>query len=134
MTEQETDRHLALRVVAMPRDTNPYGTIFGGVILSYVDQAGFVEARRHGVHRWVTASIERVDFKAPVHLGDVINLYSRTIRKGRTSVTVEVDVDAERCDTGEVDQVTSATLTLVAVDRDAHPIPFTSPPTAPEVC
>ncbi len=128
-----SERHLALRVVAMPRDTNPYGTIFGGVILSYIDQAGFVEARRHGVHRWVTASIERVDFRAPVHLGDVINLYSRTVRTGTTSVTIEVEVEAERCDTGKTDHVTSATMTLVAVDPKGNPIPFASPPTAPDV-
>src|SRR4029453_790048 len=85
-----TARALALRVVTMPRDTNQYGTVFGGVIMSYVDQAGFVEARRHGVHRWVTASIERVDFKAPVHLGDTVNFYAQTPRLGTTSVAVRV--------------------------------------------
>ena len=65
-----------LRVVTMPRDTNPYGTIFGGVVLSYIDQAAFVEARRHGRHRWGTAAIERVDFLAPIHLGDIVNLFA----------------------------------------------------------
>ncbi|MDP6541927.1 MAG: hotdog domain-containing protein, partial [Phycisphaerales bacterium] len=62
----------ALSVIMMPRDANIYGTIFGGIILSYIDQAGFVEARRHGVHRWLTASVERVDFKKPVFVGDVV--------------------------------------------------------------
>jgi len=85
------------------------------------------------LHRWVTASIERVDFKAPVHLGDVINLYSQTLRTGRTSVTVEVRVEAERCDTGLTIHVTNATMTLVAVDRDDNPIPFTDPPSAPRL-
>ena len=56
---------IALSVVMMPKDVNAYGSIFGGIILSYIDQAGFIEARKHGVHRWVTASIERVDFEAP---------------------------------------------------------------------
>jgi len=65
MSEAAENRYLALKVTMMPRDTNPHGTIFGGVILSYIDQAGFIEARRHGTHRWVTASIQRVD--APAH-------------------------------------------------------------------
>ncbi|MCC6660065.1 MAG: acyl-CoA thioesterase [Phycisphaerales bacterium] len=122
-------RTLALRVVTMPRDTNQYGTIFGGVILSYIDQAGFVEARRHGVHRWVTASIERVDFQAPVHLGDTVNFYAQTTRTGTKSVTVRVEVEAERFTGGAVVPVTSATVTMVAIDAAGVPIPFRSPPT-----
>lgn len=113
----------------MPRDTNPYGTIFGGVVLSYIDQAGFVEARRHGRHRWVTAAIERVEFKAPVHLGDVVNLYATTARLGTKSVTVSVEVEAERYDTGQTVAVTSATLVMVAIDPGGKPIPFNAPPT-----
>lgn len=127
-----TTRALALRVMTMPRDTNQYGTIFGGVILSYVDQAGFVEARRHGVHRWVTASIERVDFKAPVHLGDTVNFYASTTRTGTSSVTVLVEVEAERYATGQCIPVTAATLTMVSVDSTGKAIPFRSPPTAAE--
>lgn len=127
MTSPES-RRLALRVVTMPRDTNQYGTIFGGVILSYIDQAGFVEARRHGVHRWVTASIERVDFKAPVHLGDTVNFYARTTRMGTTSVTVQVEVEAERYSGGPTAAVTAATLTLVAVDGAGRPIAFRAAP------
>ncbi|MBK7405431.1 MAG: acyl-CoA thioesterase [Phycisphaerales bacterium] len=112
----------------MPRDTNQYGTIFGGVILSYIDQAGFVEARTHGAHRWVTASLDRVDFKAPVHLGDIVNFYTRTVREGTKSVTVEVEVEAERYLDGSLASVTAATMTMVAVNADGHPIPFNSPP------
>jgi acyl-CoA thioesterase YciA len=123
-------RSLALRVVTMPRDTNQYGTIFGGVIMSYIDQAGFVEARRHGVHRWVTASMERVDFKAPVHLGDTVNFYATTTREGTKSVTVQIEVEAERYTSGQTVPVTTATLTMVAVDAAGQPIPFKSPPTA----
>lgn len=127
MTSDAQSR-LALRVVTMPRDTNHYGTIFGGVILAYIDQAGFVEARRHGAHRWVTASIDRVDFKAPVQVGDTVNLYARTTRTGTTSVTVAIDVHAERYLDGSTVAVTSATLTLVAVDATGRPMPFRAPP------
>lgn len=123
-------RTLALRVVTMPRDTNQYGTIFGGVILSYIDQAGFVEARRHGVHRWVTAAMDRVDFKAPVHLGDTVNFYATTVRTGTSSVTVRIEVEAERFTSGQHIPVTTATMTLVAVDASGKAIPFRSPPTA----
>lgn len=118
-----------LRVVMMPRDTNQYGTIFGGVILSYIDQAGFVEARRHGAHRWVTAAIDRVDFKAPVHTGDVVSFLTRTVRTGTSSVTVAVEVLAERFSGRDTVQVTTASLTLVAVDASGRAIPFSAPPT-----
>lgn len=123
------NRTLALRVMTLTRDTNQYGTIFGGIILSYIDQAGFVEARRHGRHRWVTASIDRVDFHQPVHLGDVVNCYACTTRLGRTSVTVCVDVEAERYETGDTVSVTTATITMVAVDSTGKSIPYNSAPT-----
>ncbi len=129
---QSPDSRLALRVVAMPRDTNQYGTIFGGVILSYIDQAGFVEARRHGCHRWVTAAINTVVFEAPVNVGDVICFYTTTTRTGTTSVTVKIEVVAERYMTGETVDVTAADMTLVAVGPDGKPIPFGSPPTVVE--
>ncbi len=128
-TPTDPDRRLALRVVTMPRDTNQYGTIFGGVILSYIDQAGFVEARRHGVHRWVTAAMDRIDFSAPVHLGDVVNFWARTTRLGTKSVTVEIEVEAERYTSGDCVTVTRATITLVSVGADGQPIPFRSAPT-----
>lgn len=126
---ESNERRLALRVVTMPRETNIYGTIFGGVILSYIDQAGFVEARRHGVHRWVTASVDRVDFRAPVHTGDIVSLYTCTTRLGTKSVTVRVEVEAERYLTGDTTPVTTATVTLVSVDDKGAPIPFRSAPT-----
>ena len=94
----------------MPRDTNHYGTIFGGVILSYIDQAGFVAARRHAACKWVTAAIDRVEFKAPVLVGDVVNLYALTTRVGTTSVTVRIEVEAERNTDGTHVPVTAATL------------------------
>lgn len=115
---------LALRVVMMPKDTNHYQTIFGGVILSLIDQACFVQALRHRHHKWVTAAVDRVEFKAPVFIGDVVNCRTRTVREGTTSVTVAVEVDAERCDTGQVVPVTSAQLVMVCVDNEGKPMPW----------
>jgi len=126
------ERSLALRVMTMPRDTNQYGTIFGGVILSYIDQAGFVEARRHGAHRWVTVAMDRVEFHEPVHLGDIVNLYATTMRLGRTSVTVCVEVEAERYKSGRHVPVTVATLTMVSVDEEGRAMPFAGPPSTGE--
>lgn len=127
--EAPTDRRVALRVVMMPKDTNSYGAIFGGVILSHIDQAGFVEARRHGQHRWVTVALDRVEFHAPVFTGDIVSYYTRTTKTGRTSVTVQVEVDAERYLTGDTTRVTQATLVMVAVNAAGQPIPFNAPPT-----
>lgn len=121
--------HTALRVVMMPRDTNSYGTIFGGVILSYIDQAGFIEARRHGVHRWVTVSFDRVDFRAPVWVSDVVAFKTCTESTGTSSVKVCVRVEAERYTTGKPVLVTEARLTMVSVDEKGKAIPFNSPPT-----
>lgn len=122
------DRALALRVVSMPRDTNPNGTIFGGVILSYVDQAAMVAALRHAHCVWVTASMERVDFIAPVFLGDIIELYAHTTRVGTKSVQICVEVDARRHNTGEPIRVTTATVTMVSLDRAGRPVPFGEAP------
>ncbi len=120
----EHPRNLALRVVTRPNDTNHYGTVFGGVILAYIDQAGYVEARRHGAFTWVTASVERVDFEAPVGVGDVVSFYARTVRIGRTSLTVEIEVESERVESGRVARVTGATMTLVALDEHCRPTPI----------
>jgi acyl-CoA thioesterase YciA len=122
-------RCLALRIATLPRDTNHYGTIFGGVVLSYIDQAGFVEARRHGTHRWVTAALDRVEFKAPIHVGDVINLYTTPTKFGTKSITILVEVEAERFTNAQTVPVTAATMTMVAIDAAGKPIPFRSPPT-----
>ena len=123
---------IALSVVMMPRDANAYGSIFGGIILSYIDQAGFIEARKHGVHRWVTASMDRVDFEKPVFVGDVVRFYTSTIKTGTKSVSVEVTVIAERFDNNEQIEVTKAELTMVSIDAEGTTIPFLSSPTAHE--
>jgi acyl-CoA thioesterase YciA len=113
----------------MPRDSNIYGTIFGGIILSYIDQAAFVEARRHGVHRWVTASVDRVDFEQPIYVGDVVRFITKTAKTGTSSVVVDIKVEAERFDSGDLVRVTEATLTMVSVNGDGKAIPFSGPST-----
>ncbi|MFK7760182.1 MAG: acyl-CoA thioesterase [Phycisphaerales bacterium] len=125
------DQILAMRIVAMPRETNPYGTIFGGIILSYIDQAGFVEARRHGDLDWVTAAVDRVEFHAPVFVGDIVNCYSYTTRLGRTSLDVRIEVSAERFHTHDVVHVTTARMTMVGM-RDGKPFPFAECPCRPK--
>ena len=125
----EEGLHTALRVVMMPRDVNQYGSIFGGVILSYIDQAGFIEARRHGSHRWVTVAIDKVEFHAPVQVGDVVSFLTRTEKTGTSSVIVRIRVEAERYTSGDRVHVTEATLTMVSVNAACRPIPFNSAPT-----
>lgn len=123
------EKVMAMRIVTMPRETNPYGTIFGGIILSYIDQAGFVEARRHGNLDWVTAAMDKVEFHAPVYVGDIVTFITRTTRFGRTSIDVQVEVEAERFDSHEVVHVTSANMTLVGM-CDGKPFPFRESPCA----
>jgi acyl-CoA thioesterase YciA len=115
-----SEPYLAIQVVMMPRDTNPHGTIFGGVILSYIDQAGAIGARREVVLAGgqppavATVAVNRVEFKQPVLVGDVVRFLTRLVRMGRTSITMHVTVEAERG--GRVLQVTEAEVVYVAVD------------------
>lgn len=112
----------AIRVVMMPRDVNPQGTIFGGVILSLIDQAAFVEAlRQSSLHRWVTVSFNAVEFHQPVLVGDVLSLWAHAERVGRSSLTIHVQVRAQR--EGHADEiiVTNADVVLVAVDVEGRP-------------
>jgi acyl-CoA thioesterase YciA len=115
----------AIRVVMMPRDTNASGTIFGGVILSYIDQAAFVEARRQACHRYVTVMMNQVDFKQPVYVGDTLTLYAETTRIGRTSVHIHVNVVADRfTEPGTSIPVTEADVVFVAIDDRGRPTPI----------
>lgn len=116
----------AIRVVMMPRDTNPQGTIFGGVLMSLIDQAAFIEAMRQAPHRYVTVSMETVEFKRPVLVGDVLSLWANTERIGRTSIRVRVDVRASRRGVTDEIDVTSGVATLVAVDELGGPVPIAS--------
>ena len=108
----------AIRVAMLPRDTNSQGTIFGGVILSYIDMAGAIEAHRHtGMDRFVTVAMREVIFHAPVFVGDLVSFYCETIKIGTTSITVRVLVEAERYGKpGERARVTQAEVIYVAVD------------------
>ncbi|MCH7489454.1 MAG: acyl-CoA thioesterase [Gemmatimonadetes bacterium] len=117
----------AIRAVMMPRDTNAANTIFGGVLLSYIDQAGFVEARRQAHHRYVTLAVREVVFRAPVFVGDTVSFHTKTVRIGRTSITVQVKVTAERfAEEGVTADVTEAELVMVAIDENCKPVPIFS--------
>ncbi len=112
----------AIRVVMMPRDTNGEGSIFGGVILSYIDQAAYVEALRQAPHRYVTVSMKEVIFKEPVRVGDVLSLYGQATRIGRTSMTISVKVMAERSSIPpEIARVTEAEVVMVAIGDNCEP-------------
>jgi acyl-CoA thioesterase YciA len=113
----------AIRVVMMPRDVNAQGSIFGGVLLSLIDQAAFVEALRQSSRRYVTVAFEGVEFHKPVLVGDVLSLWAKTTRIGRTSVRVHVQVMAQRETVSSEITVTEADVVLVAVDASGAPIP-----------
>jgi acyl-CoA thioesterase YciA len=116
----------AIRAIMMPKDTNARGTIFGGVILSYIDQAAAIEAHRQFNRNFVTKAMNAVEFVAPVHVGDVVSFYARVIRLGRTSVAVRVDVEAEGFRNGDKQlvRVTEAEVVCVSVDKGGNPVPF----------
>lgn len=117
-------RDPAIRVVLLPRDTNPRGSIFGGVILAHVDLAGSVEARRHSPRNFVTVCMREVVFQKPVYVGDVVSFYAETLRVGRTSVTVRVSVEAQRReDPRKIVPVTQAEIVYVAVSDKGRPVP-----------
>ncbi len=127
---QQAERHMALKVVMMPRDTNPHGTIFGGVILSYIDQAGAVgayhEIRQSGATRKpiVTVGMKSVEFHHPVFIGDVLSFWTRLVRVGTTSITIHVEVEAER--DNQAKKLTEAEVTYVAIESTGvsrRPVP-----------
>ena len=107
----------------LPRDTNAEETIFGGVILSLIDQAAYVEAMRQKHARYVTIAFREVVFHEPVFVGDVLSLYAETLRAGKTSITTKVRVSANRRDDADVVvNVTEAEVVLVAVSGDGKPV------------
>jgi acyl-CoA thioesterase YciA len=125
MPNLPSERFLAIKVVMMPRDTNPVGTIFGGVLLSGIDQAGVVGA--HDVIRhqgWsaptlVTVAMNGVEFHQPVYVGDVVSFWTRVVRIGRTSIAVHVAVETSR--QGQTVRLTEAEVVYVAVDKQRRP-------------
>jgi acyl-CoA thioesterase YciA len=115
----------AIRVLMMPRDTNAHGTIFGGVILSYIDQAGAIEARRQGSRLMVTVSMDKIVFHAPVFVGDLVSFWTETLRIGNTSITVKVVVEAiHGNDPAAKVLVTEAQVVYVNVGEDRKPAPL----------
>ena len=128
-----SERIPAIRVLLLPKDTNAYGTIFGGVILANIDLASAIEARKVAAHRFVTKAMREVEFHEPVYVGDIVDFYTHTVRIGRTSVTVRVEVEAERWGNppltagttghGERVKVTEAEVVLVAVNEQGRPTP-----------
>ncbi len=125
----------AIRLLLLPKDTNAFGTIFGGVILSNIDLASAVEARKTAPLRYVTRAMHEVEFHEPVYLGDVVSFYTETVRLGRTSITVRVLVEAERwgigpraSPPGEAVKVTEAEVVMVAVDDHGRAVPIRPEP------
>jgi acyl-CoA thioesterase YciA len=115
----------AIRVLMMPRDTNAHGTIFGGVILSYIDQAGAIEARRQGLRFMVTVSMDKVVFHEPVFVGDLVSFWTETLRIGNTSITTKVVVEAIRGgDPLKKVLVTEAQVVYVNIGEDRRPTPI----------
>lgn len=117
--KSERLRNAAIRLTMMPRDTNAHGTIFGGVILSYIDVAGGVEAVRHTGHdRFVTVAMKEIIFHEPVFVGDLVSFYATTTKLGNTSITIKVIVEAERFGSrGQSVRVTEAEVVYVAINQ-----------------
>ncbi|MBK1733217.1 acyl-CoA thioesterase [Thiococcus pfennigii] len=119
------DWHLAIRVTAMPADTNAYGDIFGGWLMSQADIAGSTVAIQIAGGRIATVAVKEFRFVAPVLVGDLVNLYARLVGVGRSSITVEIDAWAQRePDPSSIHQVAMATFTYVAVGPDGRPRPI----------
>ena len=118
----------AIRITLLPRDTNSQGTIFGGVILSYIDTAGAIEAHRHTqMDRFVTVAMKEVIFHKPVFVGDLVSFYAETLRIGTTSITVRVIVESERLGKSERVRVTEAEVIYVAVDEKGQKVAIKIP-------
>ena len=116
------DMELVLKVIPMPADCNANGDIFGGWVMAQVDLAGSVIPARYAKGRQATVAVNEFVFKQPVRLGDILSFYSSLVRVGRTSITVKVEVFAERFKAqGEYIKVTEATLTYVAIDENGRP-------------
>ncbi|EAJ1254716.1 acyl-CoA thioesterase [Campylobacter lari] len=116
-----------LRVIAMPSNTNPAGNIFGGWIMSQIDLAGAIAARELSPQRVVTVAVDKIIFKEPIFVGDLVSCYAKIIKAGNTSITVEVEVVIQRAnDYGRVYcmHVTSAVVTYVSVDKDGNKLPI----------
>ncbi|MEB2348818.1 MAG: acyl-CoA thioesterase [Comamonadaceae bacterium] len=121
-TSLPDDKELVLKVIPLPSDTNGNGDIFGGWVMSQVDLAGSVLCARVAQGRIATVAVNEFIFKQPVRVGDLLSFYSSVLRVGRTSITVQVEVFAERIGAqGQYVKVTEARLTYVAIDDEGRP-------------
>ena len=119
-----TDKELVLKVIPMPADCNANGDIFGGWVMAQVDLAGSVIPARHAQGRMATVAVNEFVFKQPVRVGDILSFFASLTRIGRTSITVQVEVYAERFQAqGQYIKVTEASLTYVAIDDEGKPRP-----------
>ena len=117
-----TDEELVLKVIPMPADCNANGDIFGGWVMAQVDLAGAVIPARHARGRMATVAVNQFIFKQPVRVGDILSFFSKLTRIGRTSITVKVEVYAERfTEQGQYIKVTEASVTYVAIDDRGNP-------------
>ncbi|MFN5179079.1 acyl-CoA thioesterase [Limnohabitans sp.] len=124
LTPLPTDMELVLKVVPMPADVNANGDIFGGWVMAQVDVAGSILPARRVRGRMATVAVNEFIFKQPVRVGDILSFFGRIVRVGRTSITVKVEVYAERYRSqGEYTKVTEAQLTYVAIDQHGRPRP-----------
>lgn len=117
------DSQTTLSVVALPRDSNHYGYVYGGTVMGLVDQAAYAAAIRHARQTVVTVSVDHLTFLRPIHIGDVITVKASVNYVGRTSMEVGVRVETERMTSGEIEHVGSAYLTMVALDPTGTPTP-----------
>ncbi|MCE4223524.1 acyl-CoA thioesterase [Methylobacterium sp. C25] len=124
VAEGEPKGELTVRTIAMPADTNANGDIFGGWVLSQMDQAGGIAGVDRAQGRVVTVALDAMTFIRPVHVGDVLCVYTRIGRVGRTSMTIEVEAWARRFRTQVREKVTAATFVFVAIDDDGKPRPI----------
>jgi acyl-CoA thioesterase YciA len=117
-----TDQELVLKVIPMPGDCNANGDIFGGWVMAQVDLAGAVVPARYAGGRMATVAVNQFVFKHPVRVGDILSFFAKLTRIGRTSITVKIEVFAERFGSqAEYTKVTEASLTYVAIDDNGHP-------------
>jgi len=120
-----TDQDLVLKVIPMPADCNANGDIFGGWVMAQVDLAGAVLPARYVKGRYATVAVNQFGFKQPVRVGDILSFFARVDRIGNTSITVAVEVYAERfSEQGRYIKVTEASLTYVAIDDQGRPRPI----------
>jgi acyl-CoA thioesterase YciA len=120
--ELPTDQVLVLKVIPMPGDCNANGDIFGGWVMAQVDRAGSVLPARYTDGRMATVAVNEFIFKQPVRVGDILSFFSKVVRIGRTSITVKVEVFAERYRSqGTYIKVTEASVTYVAIDDNGKP-------------